>query len=262
MNNNEILEKIKEIVIKCGSIIVEADNSSLEIELKEGNNNIVTKYDKLIQDIIKDNLLKLIPSAIFIGEENDNYINDFMTNEYIFIVDPIDGTTNFSRELNTSAISIALLKDNKPIIAVCYNPYVKEMYTAIKGSGAFLNDKRIHVSNKRLEDGIIIAGCSPYYNELRQKSLEIQKKLSLIASDYRRYGSAVIDLCAIASGKAEVFFELKLMPWDYAAASLIVEESGGVVTTINVEKIQYNKPSSILASNNIENYIKYIEEDL
>lgn len=262
MNNNEILEKIKEIVSECGSIIVSADNSTLEIESKEGNNNIVTNYDKLIQNILKEKLIKLIPNAMFIGEENDNYINDFVTNEYIFIVDPIDGTTNFSRELNTSAISVALLKDDKPIIAVCYNPYAKEMYTAIKGSGAFLNDKRIHVSNKKLKDGILLAGCAPYYNELRKESLEIQNKLSLIASDYRRYGSAVIELCDIASGKAEVFFELKLMPWDYAAASLIVKEAGGTVTTINGEKIQYNKPSSILASNNIENYIKYIEEDL
>lgn len=261
MNNNELLEEIKNIVSECGKIIVDADKDSLEIELKEGNNNIVTKYDKLVQNILKEKLINLIPGSIFIGEENDNYKNDFVADKYTFIVDPIDGTTNFSRQLNMSAISVALLKNDIPIIAVCYNPYVKEMYTAIKGCGAFLNGKRIHVSNKKLKDGILLCGCAPYYNELRKESLDIQNKLSLIASDYRRYGSAVIELCNIASGKAELYFELKLMPWDYAAASLIIQESGGKITTISGEKIQYNNPSSIIASNMVEDYTKYIEGD-
>lgn len=261
MNNNKLLEEMKNIVRECGKIIVDADKDSLEIELKEGNNNIVTKYDKLVQNILKEKLTNLIPDSIFMGEESDDYINDFVVDKYTFIVDPIDGTTNFSRQHNMSAISVALLKNDAPIIAVCYNPYAKEMYTAIKDCGAFLNDKRIHVSNKKLKDGIVLCGCSPYYNELRKESLDIQNKFSLVASDYRRYGSAVIDLCNVASGKAELYFELKLMPWDYAAASLIVQEAGGKITTVNGEKIQYRNPSSIMASNMVENYIKYIEED-
>lgn len=249
MNYNELLEKIKNIVNECGEIIINANKNALEIELKDGNNNIVTKYDKLIQNILKEKLTKLIPNSIFIGEENNEDINDIEQNKYVFIVDPIDGTTNFSREFKMSAISVALLKDDEPIIAVCYNPYMREMYTAIKGCGAFLNNKRIHVSSKKLKDGILLAGCAPYYDELRKKSLDIQNRLALIASDYRRYGSAVIELCSIASGKAELYFELKLMPWDYAAASLIIQEAGGKITTINGEKIQYTKPSSIMASN-------------
>ena len=261
MNNNEILLKMKNIVIECGKIIISADKDSLEIQLKEGNNNIVTKYDKLVQNLLKEKLTQLIPNSIFIGEENDNYIKEFETDKYVFIVDPIDGTTNFSRELKMSAISVALLKNDQPIIAVCYNPYLKEIYTAIKGCGAFLNDKKIHVSNKRLKDGILLAGCAPYYNDLRKESLNIQNRLALIASDYRRYGSAVIELCSIASGKAELYFELKLMPWDYAAASLIIQEAGGKITTINGEKIQYSNPTSIIASNMVENYINYIKKD-
>ncbi len=258
MNNNELLEEIKKIVSECGKIIVEADRSSLDIELKEGNNNIVTRYDKLVQTTLRNKLSNLLPESIFIGEENDENVNDYIKDKYVFIVDPIDGTTNFSRELKMSAISIALLKNNQPIIGVCYNPYVKEMYTAIKGCGAFLNDKRIQVSDKKLKDGILLSGCAPYYDELRKKSLDIQNKLALIASDYRRFGSAVIELCCIASGKAEVYFELKLMPWDYAAASLIIQEAGGKITTIDGEKIQYSNPTSIIASNMAEDYSKYI----
>ena len=169
--------------------------------------------------------------------------------------------TNMKQVLKMSAISVALLKNDQPIIAVCYNPYLKEIYTAIKGCGAFLNDKKIHVSNKRLKDGILLAGCAPYYNDLRKESLNIQNRLALIASDYRRYGSAVIELCSIASGKAELYFELKLMPWNYAAASLIIQEAGGKITTINGEKIQYSNPTSIIASNMVENYINYIKKD-
>lgn len=130
--------------------------------------------------------MTLVPVAIFIGEESDYYVRKNQTDKYVFIVDPIDGTTNFSRGLKISAISVALLKNDQPIIAVCYNPYLKEIYMAIKGYGAYLNDKKIHVSNKKLKEGILLSGCSPYYDDLRTKSLDIHKKLSLIASDYRR----------------------------------------------------------------------------
>ena len=261
MNNYELLKKIKQIVNNCGKIMLDVQKNYLEVQKKEGNNNIVTFYDKYIQSILKEKLTELIPNSIFFGEENDEYIRNFEKDKYVFIVDSIDGTTNFSRELKMSAISIALLKNEQPILAVCYNPYMQELYTAIKGSGAFLNDERIHVSNKKLQDGILLAGCAPYYNELRKKSLDILNKLSLIASDYRRYGSAVIELCNIASGKAEVYFELKLMPWDYAAASLIIQEAGGKITTISGEKIQYKNTTSIIASNGAEDYIKYLEQD-
>lgn len=255
--NEEILKKIKQIVVECGKIIIEANYDELDIENKEGNNNIVTKYDVLVQNKLKKELLNLFPNSNFIGEENDDFNNN--SNEYTFIVDPIDGTTNFSRNIKMSAISVALLKDNNPIIGVCYNPYTNELYEAQKGNGAYLNGKKICVSNKTLKEGIVLCGCAPYYNELRKESLEIQNKYASIASDYRRLGSAVIEICSIASGRAEVYFELKLMPWDYAAASLILEEAGGVISTLNGEKIQYSKPTSIFASNGIEDYLKYIK---
>ena len=256
-NMDEIYNKIKDIVLECGDYLVNADYNDLDIENKEGNHNIVTKYDKLVQSKLKEELLSLIPDASFIGEEGDNDINK--NNKYKFIVDPIDGTTNFSRDFKMSAISVALLENNELIIGICYNPYTSELYEAQKGKGAYLNKKRIYVSNKYLKDGIVFGGSSPYYSELRKKSLEIQNKFASVASDYRRFGSAVIEICSVASGKAEVYFELKLMPWDYAAASLILTEAGGKITTIDGENIQYNNPTSILASNGKEDYLKYIK---
>src|SRR5574344_217595 len=98
--------------------MMNADYSSLNIENKDGNNNIVTKYDKHIQEYLKKNLLKPVPNALFVGEENDEY--KVGLNKYTFIVDPIDGTTNFSRKLNMSAISVALLENDEPIVGICY----------------------------------------------------------------------------------------------------------------------------------------------
>lgn len=252
----KIYEEIKKIIIECGNLIIDANYDELCIENKKGNNNIVTKYDLLVQEKLKRELLNIIPSATFIGEENC-YSNN-MNSEYKFIVDPIDGTTNFSRNIKMSAISVALLKNEEPIIGICYNPFVNELYEAQKGKGAYLNGKVIHVSKKQLKDGLVLCGCAPYYSELRKNSLEIQRKYASIASDYRRFGSAVIEICSIASGKAELFFELKLMPWDYAAASLILKEAGGIITTIDGKEIQYSNPTSIIANNGVEDYLKYI----
>ena len=252
--DNELYIKIKNIILECGDILITADN--IKISNKEGNNNIVTNYDLLIQNKLKKELLELIPDATFIGEENENTNTN---SEYKFIVDPIDGTTNFSRNLKMSAISVSLLKDNEPIIGVCYNPYINELYEAKKDNGAYLNGEKIHVSNKKLKDGILISGCSPYYDELREESLRIQNIYAKVASDYRRFGSAVIDICNVASGKAEVYFELKIMPWDHAAAGLILTEAGGSISNLDGEKIQYDKPTSIIVSNGVEDYLEYIK---
>lgn len=253
----KLINQIEKILIESGKIIINADYNNLSIEDKEGNSNIVTKYDKIVQEKLKHDLLNLVPNAKFIGEE-EKLKDDFELEGYTFIVDPIDGTTNFSRNIKMSSISVAILDKEEPILGICYNPYLEEMYTAEKNKGAYLNGKKIHVSNKKLNNGIVLCGCSPYYDDLRKKSLEIQNQFALIASDYRRMGSAVIELCNIACGRAEVYFELKLMPWDYAAASLILKEAGGKISTIEGVDIQYCKPTSILASNGAEDYLKYI----
>ena len=254
--NDELYKKIKQIILDSGEILLKAKKENLGIQEKAGIQNFATEYDILIQNKLKKELLEILPEAGFIGEEND--AKDNIDNEYIFIVDPIDGTNNFARDIRLSAISIALLKDKEPYMAFCYNPYVNELYEAKKGEGAYLNGERIHVSNKTLKEGIALCGCAPYYSELRERTLEIQTKLGMVASDYRRFGSAVIEICAIASGKAEMYFELKLMPWDYAAACLILTEAGGIIKTIDNKDIQYFESTSILASNGVEDYFKYI----
>lgn len=254
---DNLVYKIEKIVRHCGEIVLNSKNDSLDIEYKDGAANIVTRYDKMIQEILRNELLKILPEAIFIGEEEDLH-KEISSNGYTYIVDPIDGTMNFSRELSLSAISVALLKDGIPYIGVCYNPYLDEMFIAQKNMGAYLNNKQIKVSDKNLNEGLLLIGSSPYSKELHKKSIELLYKYSTIATDFRRVGAAVLDLCNIACGRAELYIELKLQPWDYAAGTLIVQEAGGNVTDINQEEMKFNKPSSIVASNNKEDYFKYI----
>ena len=134
-------------------------------------------------------------------------------------------------------------------MGVVYNPYIDEVFTAVKGQGAFLNGKPIHVSSQPLENGVVIFGTAPYYEELAKASFDMAYEYFCKALDVRRSGSAALDLCNIAAGRAELFFELRLCPWDYAAGSLIVEEAGGVVTTIDGGEITLNESCGVLATN-------------
>ena len=253
----DILNKIETLIRECGQLMVNANREDIDIENKEGIGNYVTNYDTLIQEKIKKGLSEIMPEASFMGEEGDD--NNVTQSEYLFVVDPIDGTANFARDLKSSAISIGLLHNGKPYLGVCYLPYVDELYKAVEGQGAYLNNKKIHVSNKLLKDGIVFSGCAPYYGELREKSLDNLYSFATNASDFRRYGSAVIELCQIAAGKAEVYFELKIQPWDFCGASIIVLEAGGTLTTIEGNEIDYLHPSSVLASNGMEDYNKYVK---
>lgn len=245
--NKSLVEKIADAVRDCGKIMLEAVRTTDMVDEKEGHANFVTTYDKKVQQILKERLLELVPNAVFVGEEDD--IHASIRKGMAFIVDPIDGTTNFIKDYHNSAISVGLTNDGKEYIGVVYNPYLNEMYTAERGRGAFLNGKPIHVSGNPLSEGVVLFGTSPYYEELSRKSFQMAYAYFKRALDIRRSGSAAIDLCSIAAGRAELYFELRLSPWDYAAGALIVQEAGGVVTTVDGDEITLEKPCSVLATN-------------
>lgn len=246
MDKNKMLE-IQSLVRDCGQIMLNANRESILIDSKAGSANFVTEYDKKVQDALKKGLKQILPEAVFLGEEGIE--NTFSNKGMYLIVDPIDGTTNFIKDYHTSCISVGIINDGIKAAGVVYNPYLNEMYYAIKGEGAYLNDKRIHVSDEPLSNGIVLFGTSPYYEELNEKSFEMAFDYFKKALDIRRSGSAAIDLCSIAAGRAEVYFELRLSPWDYAAGSLIVEEAGGIVTTGEGGELCFDKTCSVLARN-------------
>lgn len=241
------LEAICGLVRDCGGIIRNAERENIHIDAKSGPADFVTDYDKKVQDMLQKGLLDIVPDAHFIGEEGST--RPFSPEGKFFIVDPIDGTTNFIRDFRASAVSVALAVDGTVELGVVYNPYLDELFTARRGHGAFRNGKPIHVSSEPLENGIVIFGTSPYNEELAEKSFTLAYEYHRRALDVRRTGSAALDLCNIAAGRAELFFELMLSPWDYAAGALIVEEAGGIVTDAEGRALSLERPCALVARN-------------
>lgn len=248
MDHKNVLKQIEAVMRECGKIMLDAERNTEMIDAKEGRANFVTTYDKMVQETLQKNLQVILPEAVFVGEEED--IHSSIQKGYVFIVDPIDGTTNFIKDYHVSCISVGLLKDGEPYMGLVYNPYLDEIFTAVLGEGAFCNGKPIHVSKQPLSNGIVLFGTSPYYEELSKQSFELAYDYFQRALDIRRSGSAALDLCSIASGRAELYFECRLSPWDYAAGALIVTEAGGMVTQLSGEKLIFDAPCSVLARAN------------
>lgn len=240
---NEIIVAAKE----CGQVMLQADRNNFGIKDKAGKANFVTAYDCKIQEMLQIKLAHILPEAEFLGEEEDCRIN--RKAEYIFVVDPIDGTTNFIKDYHMSCVSIGLIRNGKRYLGVVHNPYLDETFSAISGEGAYMNGNAIHVSSDELENGVVLFGSSPYNTELAKASFELAYEYFQKCLDIRRSGSAALDLCSIASGRAELYFELILSPWDFAAGALIVEEAGGIVTTVEGDTLLCLEKSSVLARN-------------
>jgi myo-inositol-1(or 4)-monophosphatase len=235
-----LLLEMVEIARNCGNILLNAEIENGGIYQKEGKANLVTEYDSRIQKELRKKLLKLLPGAGFMGEEDQADQTD-ISKGYAFIVDPIDGTTNFVRNARASCISIALAKDGNPITGVVHNPYAGETFYAAKGEGAFLNDATINSSNKTLEESIIYFGTSPYEAQWAQKSFQIAYQYFTHGADLRRSGSAALDICDVACGRGDFFFELRLNPWDYAAAACIASEAGCIVSDLEGRPVTYDR---------------------
>lgn len=237
------------LVYQCGQIIKNADRTSLNIDAKGGHANFVTDYDAKIQKILKSELSILFPDTAFVGEEED--IHASIENGYAFIVDPIDGTSNFMKDYHMSCISIGMTYNAKPYAAVIYNPYLEEFYYSVKDKGAFCNSQKLSVSKEKIDRAIVLFGTAPYYEEFTDVTFDLAKKYLKQAIDLRRSGSAALDLCAIAAGRAEIYFECKLCPWDFAAGALLVAEAGGIVTDMDGNELSFDRQCSILASNGV-----------
>jgi myo-inositol-1(or 4)-monophosphatase len=233
------VSEISKIAHACAEIMMEAHVQEDSITLKAGKGNLVTKYDSLIQATLREKLLEMLPEAVFMGEE-DHADQADIRKGYSFIVDPIDGTANFTRDGKASCICIALAKDGIPITGVVHNPYLGETFSAEVGKGAYLNGIKITASDKSLEDSIIFFGTSPYEAEWAKKSFQIAYDYFTHGADLRRSGSAALDICGVASGRGDFFFELRLNPWDYAAAALIAQEAGAIVSDLEGNPVTYD----------------------
>jgi len=241
---NWVRGEAAKLILEAGARVAHA--SASPVHEKGGHYNFVTEMDVATQEFLREGLMRLIPDACFFAEEQENNV---LTDAYTWVVDPIDGTTNFIRGRHASSISIALLKDREPVVALICQPYLNELYTAVKGQGAFLNDQPIHVSALPFENALADIGTSPYYAELWEATAYCFHQFLCHGGDIRRVGSAAIDCCDIACGRAEIFCEMRLSPWDIAAGALLIREAGGCFMMPFEDKVDFSKTTCILATN-------------
>ncbi len=240
-----VLTKLEEAARKAGEIMLSAARQDLQAEEKEGDHNPVTVYDKKIQAFLQEQLYSLCPSAGFLGEEGDTSCD---VNGLYWVVDPIDGTSNFIHDYRQSTVSIALYEGETPVLAVVANPYQNEVFTAEKGKGAYVNGKPIRVSKRPVESALIGFGTTPYERKFADFTFEAAKRAYLPVRDIRRSGSAALDLAHIACGRLDGFFEARLSFWDFAAGRLLIEEAGGVASDFAGAPLPRQR-SSVLAGN-------------
>ena len=236
--------ELEQTAKKAGSYFRKKQLTS--VEQKEGHANFVTNIDCKVQAYLEKALTGLVPGSLFRGEEKDN---SDLTDAPTWIVDPLDGTTNMIHDYRLSAVSIALCEKKEPVAGVIWQPYTRELFYAEKGGGAYLNGRPIHVSDTPYSRALVAVGTAPYYEELQKPGMAMALNFLHDCADLRRSGSAAMDLAYLACGRLDIFFELRLKPWDYAAGSLILQEAGGMITMpLNSFKLDYSLSTAILAA--------------
>lgn len=240
---SDILDFTIRTAKKAGKLILKESEKPLQITKKK-KNDLVTHVDKASEALIIKEILKKYPDHKILAEESASQLEDISGEKYIWIIDPIDGTTNFSHGLPQYSISIAVMKisskktsknyeylDGEIIVGVVYAPKLGELFYAEKGKGAYLNGKKIKTSGiKTLEDSLLVTGFPPTRKE---ENLKYFAKMINKCQAVRRLGSAALDLAYIACGRFDGYWEFGLHPWDIAAGSLLVKEAGGKVTDTN-----------------------------
>ena len=243
-----MLDRLIAVVRRAGDMIRNAHDIEKDTREKNGAADLVTKYDVAVQAFLQRELLALVPEAGFLGEEGEH---ETLDKPWVFVVDPIDGTTNFVRHMHHSNIAVALVHEGCVAYGVVYNPFTEEMFAARRGGGAFLNGRPIHVSDRDMSHAITLCGSTIYDRRFTDRSFSLMRRLYDLGLDFRRFGSAELDVCYVACGRAEVFFECRLSPWDYAAGSLILTEAGGKITRLDGSPNDPYRGGSVWATNGI-----------
>lgn len=226
---------------------------SFAITNKEGVNNIVTEADHAAEKAILATIQAAFPDHYILTEESGDMPT---TSEYKWIIDPLDGTVNFAHGIPLCAVSIGVEKNGEMLMGAVHCPFINELYVAEKGSGAYLNNRKLNVSTQTdVLQSCLVTGFPYTYPKLHKGPLEIFSNLVMQGVPVRRLGSAAIDLCWVAAGRFDGFWEFNLSPWDTAAGYIIVKEAGGKITDFKGEEFScYQK--QLLATNGI------IHEDL
>ncbi|ELP5900442.1 inositol-1-monophosphatase [Vibrio vulnificus] len=247
---------------KAGNHIAKSLENVEKIESTlKGTNDFVTNVDKEAETIIIDTIKSSYPEHCIVAEEN-GLING-KDKDVQWIIDPLDGTTNFVKGLPHFAVSIAVRIKGKTEVACVYDPMLNELFTAQRGAGAQLNNARIRVKQPKDLQGAIIATGFPFKQKQHSESyFKIMSAMFVEVADFRRAGSAALDLCYVAAGRVDGYFELGLKPWDIAAGELIAREAGAIITDF-AGGTDYIKSGNVVASSarGVKSLLKHIREN-
>lgn len=239
-----------EAVVRAGDAQLARLGGSLRID-KKGAIDLVTEMDLEIERAFRAMIAERFPSHVVLGEEFEATGDREAAPRFCWVLDPIDGTTNYAHGLPIFCASLALEIDGEAVAGAVYDPNRRELFTAEKGQGAWLNGAPLHVSTSAaLIDSLLVTGF--HYNIHKDSSelIELFGEFISRARAVRRLGSAALDLCYVAAGRFDAFWEHKLQPWDVAAGALIVQEAGGRVTTVDGGPFG-SRVGSVLASNGL-----------
>ncbi|MDH3890317.1 MAG: inositol monophosphatase [candidate division Zixibacteria bacterium] len=234
-----------ELAREAGGVLKQGFNRRLSIVYK-GRIDPVTQFDLKAEKLITSRIRKLYPDHAILAEEGTAVDS---LSPYRWVIDPLDGTVNYAHGFPMYCVSIAVEYEEQAVAAAVFDPERNEMFTAAVGLGSFLDSRKIHVSSEsRLDRSLLATGFSYKVSTERRNNLGLFARMVKKAQGVRRPGSAALDLCWLACGRIDGFWELNLHPWDTAAARLIVEQAGGRVTRLNARPFSiFDK--DILASN-------------
>ena len=245
-NHSDFVPAMAEIALEAGALLIEYFHQHLKVEYK-GEADLVTVADRKSEALILERIRACWPSHDVLGEEGASVETG---SDYRWYVDPLDGTTNFAHGFPVFCISLALEHKGRRVAAVVYDPTREELFAAEQGSGAYLNQERIHVSKVNNLAECLVATGFPSHKRHKNPNIFFYHQITLRTHGVRRAGSAALDLCCVACGRFDGFWEFNLNPWDTAAGVLLVEEAGGRVSDFSGGPFQLNSRET-LASNGL-----------
>lgn len=240
------IEEVKRIVTQAGKLF--QDREAAGHTKEKGVADYVTEVDFAVQQFIYGKLQERYPEVQFMGEEKSN--DEIDRAGLVWVLDPVDGTTNLIHDYRNSAVSLALMDNQRIAMGIVYNPYSDEMFWAEEGKGAFRNGRPVRVSDAaEMGESMISIGTSPYYKEMAKENFPVFQSIFMDCQDIRRTGSAALDLANVACGRIEGYFERGLKLWDFAAGMLLVREAGGMVLDYQGKDAGTGNVSDIVAGN-------------
>ncbi len=256
---NQFLNTAIEAAREAGAIILAGHARPKQIMYK-GDVDLVTETDRKSEESIVARLRRDFPQHMIVAEEGSG--KDGSTSPFVWHVDPLDGTTNFAHGYPCFAASIGLLKDGKPMVGVVFNPVTNELFYASQGGGAYLNQKPIQVSSVNTLGASLVSTGFPVHKRGDNLNIYYYWEFTLRSHGVRRDGAASLDLCSVACGRFEAFWEFGLKSWDTAAGMLIVTEAGGKVSDISGAPYQPGGPSVLVTNGLVHDEVQRVAAEI